>query len=137
MRVTEAVLKVVREWIVKADHDLTAAIHILKVGTAAPAEIVSFHAQQCVEKYLKAILVYRSIPFPKSHDIRALMALVPRRLRPALGEGLQDRLTQYAGPARAPRGSAEVTQGGVAKKEEIIAKQGDLQDAKGACRQRP
>ncbi|MBY0525833.1 MAG: HEPN domain-containing protein [Gemmataceae bacterium] len=52
-----------------------------------PVEAVCFHAQQCVEKYLKAILVYRSIPFPKSHNIRVLMALVPRRSRPALPSG--------------------------------------------------
>lgn len=87
MSAVEAVLTVVREWIIKADHDLTAAAQILKLGKAAPVEIVCFHAQQCVEKYLKAMLVYRSIPFPKSHDIRVLMALVPRRSRPAL-EGL-------------------------------------------------
>jgi len=36
MPVSEAVLTVVREWIVKADHDLTAAAQILKLGKAAP-----------------------------------------------------------------------------------------------------
>ena len=64
MPVSEAVLTVVREWIVKADHDLMMAAHILKLGKAAPVDIICFHAQQCVEKYLKAILVYRSLPFP-------------------------------------------------------------------------
>jgi HEPN domain-containing protein len=105
----EAVLTVVREWIVKADHDLTAAAQILKLGKAAPVETVCFHAQQCVEKYLKAILVYRSIPFPKSHNIRVLMALVPRRSRPALEEDLQDRLTEYASTARYPESGLDIT----------------------------
>lgn len=68
---------VVREWIVMADHDLIAAGQVLKLGKAAPVETVCYHAQQCVEKYLKAIPVYGSIPFPKTHDVGALMALVP------------------------------------------------------------
>ena len=50
MPVSEAVLTVVREWIVKAEHDLTAAAQILKLGKATPTETVGFHAQQCVEK---------------------------------------------------------------------------------------
>ena len=54
MPVAEAVLTVVREWIVKADNDLTAAAQILKLGKDTPTEAVGFHAQQCVEKYLKA-----------------------------------------------------------------------------------
>jgi len=31
-----------------------------------------FHAQQCAEKYLKAILVFRGHAFPKTHDLLAL-----------------------------------------------------------------
>jgi HEPN domain-containing protein len=81
---------------------LTAAAHILKLGEDAPVDTVCFHAQQCVEKYLKAVLVYRSIPFPKSHDIRVLMALVPRRSRPTLEDTLQERLTDYASAVRYP-----------------------------------
>ena len=50
MPASEAILTVVREWIVKADNDLTAAAQILKLGKAAPVESVCFHAQQCVEK---------------------------------------------------------------------------------------
>ena len=102
MPVAEAILAVVREWIVKADHDLTAAAQILKLGRAAPVDTVGFHAQQCVEKYLKAVLVYRSIPFTKTHSIRALMNLVPRRNRPAMDEATQVQLTRYASVTRYP-----------------------------------
>lgn len=34
-----------------------------------------FHAQQCAEKYLKAILVFRERAFPKTHDLLALSNL--------------------------------------------------------------
>jgi HEPN domain-containing protein len=109
MPASKAVLTVVQEWIVKADNDLTAAVQILKLGTDAPTDTVSFHAQQCVEKYLKAILVYRGIPFPKTHSIPVVMALVPRSYRPVLDETMQDRLTRYAGPNRYPESGPEIS----------------------------
>jgi HEPN domain-containing protein len=34
-----------------------------------------FHAQQCAEKYLKAILVMREVKFPKTHDLLLLSGL--------------------------------------------------------------
>jgi HEPN domain-containing protein len=34
-----------------------------------------FHAQQCAEKYLKALLVARNQTFPKTHDLAALSDL--------------------------------------------------------------
>jgi HEPN domain-containing protein len=109
MPASEAILTVVREWIVKADHDLTAAAQILKLGKATPTETVCFHAPQCVEKYLKSILVYRSIPFTKTHDIRALMALVPRRFRPTLDDAMQVRLTRYASVTRYPLSGLDIS----------------------------
>ncbi len=102
MRVSEALLTVVREWIVKAENDLTAAVQILKLGKDTPTDTVCYHTQQCVEEYLKAILVYRGIPVKKTHEIQALMGLVPQRYRPVLTPAMQDRLTSYAGPTRYP-----------------------------------
>jgi HEPN domain-containing protein len=32
----------------------------------------TFHAQQCVEKYLKALLVAPGLAFPRTHDLTAL-----------------------------------------------------------------
>jgi HEPN domain-containing protein len=109
MPASKTVLAVVQEWIVKADNDLTAAAQILKLGKDTPTDTVCFHAQQCVEKYLKAILVYRNIPFKKTHEIRAVMALVPQRYRPVVDEAMQDRLTRYAGPKRYPESGPEIS----------------------------
>jgi len=109
MPVSKAVLTVVREWLIKADHDLTAAAQILKLGRATPTDTVCYHAQQCVEKHLKAVLVYRSVPFPKTHDIRALMALVPPRLQPAVDAAMQDRLTRYASVTRYPGSGTDIS----------------------------
>lgn len=62
-----------RGWVRKAESDLIMASHTLKLGTDCPTDTVCFHAQQTVEKYLKALLVVRNIVFPKTHDIEARM----------------------------------------------------------------
>ncbi|MBW8876798.1 MAG: HEPN domain-containing protein [Acidobacteria bacterium] len=53
----EELFVVCKEWLFKADNDLANAAHTLKLGASCPTDTVCFHAQQCVEKYLKAVLV--------------------------------------------------------------------------------
>jgi HEPN domain-containing protein len=94
---------VVAEWVAKAENDLTTAAHTLKLGKQdCPTDTVCFHAQQVAEKYLKALLTLHGTPFPKTHDIPALMARVPARLRPALSADDQDLMIDYAVGARYP-----------------------------------
>jgi len=93
---------VLGEWIAKAENDLKTAAHTLKLGALCPTDTVCFHAQQCVEKYLKAILVLEAIDFPKTHDIEAILKLLPARTRPALSGDEQDALTDYAIGPRYP-----------------------------------
>ena len=38
--------------------------------------IVCFHAQQCVEKYLRAWLQEANIPFSRTHDLKELLELI-------------------------------------------------------------
>ena len=76
MNENDAVIKVVREWVRKAENDLKNAAHTLKMKRECPTDTVCFHAQQCVEKYLKAFLSFKSIDFPKAHDIGELLALI-------------------------------------------------------------
>lgn len=40
-----------------------------------------FEAQQAAEKAVKAVLVYREIEFPPTHDIRQLLMLLDDRVR--------------------------------------------------------
>ena len=72
MPVPKGVITVIREWLSKADNDLKNAVHTLTMGKECPTDTVCFHAQQCVEKYIKALLVFRATPFPKTHNIRVL-----------------------------------------------------------------
>lgn len=65
-------LLVAHEWMQKAENDLKSAVQILKLEKESPADIVCFHSQQCVEKYLKAFPVYAQIDFPRTHDIESV-----------------------------------------------------------------
>ncbi len=98
----ENFLQVAREWIAKAENDLRNAAHALKLRKKCPTDTVCFHAQQCVEKYLKAILILNGVDFSKTHDIVVIVSLLPRKLRPDLSVEEQRRLTDYATGARYP-----------------------------------
>ncbi|MCS7365562.1 MAG: HEPN domain-containing protein [archaeon GB-1867-035] len=61
-------------WLRRAEDDLTA-MKILLESSRPLYWIVAFHAQQAVEKYLKAYLVYNDKSFRKTHDIKELIDL--------------------------------------------------------------
>ncbi len=50
-------LKEVARWTEKAEHDFLAAEHAMELAKEGLTDIVSFHCQQCAEKYLKALLL--------------------------------------------------------------------------------
>ena len=52
------------------------ACRSLSVDEHASAWIVGFHAQQAVEKSIKAVLAARSVHYPFTHDIEALIKLL-------------------------------------------------------------
>ena len=62
-----------------------------------------FHAQQCAEKYLKALLVARNQRFPRTHDLAALSDLCEQNeiLLPVDQDALQ-KLSAYAVQIRYP-----------------------------------
>src|SRR5438105_15026484 len=73
---SDEVLLVVREWVEKAESDLIAAVHLLQLGEQGPLHVVCFNAQQCVEKYFKAVLTWKAIAFAKTHDLEKVLLLV-------------------------------------------------------------
>jgi HEPN domain-containing protein len=108
MPTPDPVIEVIREWLHKADNDLTNAAHTLKLGADCPTDTVCFHAQQVVEKCIKALLVFQATPFSKTHDIHALRALLPPRLRPRLDKKFQKLLTGYATVKRYPDAQPDI-----------------------------
>lgn len=73
MPTDETVLEVVRGWIAKAEGDLENARLVVAAGPAGPMDTVAFHAQQCVERYLKALLCFRGDDVPRTHDVEVLL----------------------------------------------------------------
>ena len=98
----ENVLAVIRQWVQKVENGLKNAAHTLRLGQDCPTDTVCFHTQQCIEKYIKALLVWHGIEFTRIHHISALVALLPTHFRPDLTPEEQERLTDYAVSARYP-----------------------------------
>lgn len=65
------------EWMKYAQADLTVARIPLPEG-AFPQQFC-FFAQQAAEKAIKAVLIHCGIEFPRTHNIAALVALLPAR----------------------------------------------------------
>ena len=65
---------VAEEWIVKAEGDYASALREFRARKNPNYDSACFHAQQCVEKYLKGIMQGRNIPFGKTHDLCLLLA---------------------------------------------------------------
>lgn len=90
-----------QDWITHARSDLTLARIGLQPGILP--EQICFHAQQSVEKALKAVLLHASIDFPFTHDVGQLLntlesggIVVPDELKEI------DLLTPYAVESRYP-----------------------------------
>lgn len=98
----DAIVKVAREWTAKADNDLKTATHTLTLGEDTPTDTVCFHAQQCVAKYIKALLVLKQVPFPKTHNLIELVNLLPVEFHSLLSKDEQKLLTVYATITRYP-----------------------------------
>lgn len=65
----------VAEWISKAEGDFLTAGRELRARKSPNYDAVCFHAQQCAEKYLKAVLQENERNIPKIHNLIDLMLL--------------------------------------------------------------
>jgi HEPN domain-containing protein len=62
-----------REWIVKAEGDYATALREVRARKNPNYDAACFHAQQCIEKYLKGILEARCVSFARTHDLSVLL----------------------------------------------------------------
>ncbi len=65
-----------REWIIKAEGDYMTATREFRARQKPNYDACCFHAQQCVEKYLKARLQEAEISFARTHHLTALLERV-------------------------------------------------------------
>ena len=64
----------------KAEEDLVLAEHGLNLRENCPYDLICYHAQQCAEKYLKALLTGHALRVPRTHDLRFLIRQMPADL---------------------------------------------------------
>ena len=96
------------DWIYRANSDLALAKS--PASDAIALEDLCFHAQQAAEKSIKAVLLAGGIPFPKTHNLDALIDLLPSGV-PLPPEDVQVlRLTEYAVTTRYPGMDEPVTE---------------------------
>ena len=96
------IVQLVAQWVRYAEEDLRNATYTLTMPENCPYSTVCFHAQQAVEKYNKALLVSRSIHFPRIHDIDELSRCLPSEIHFPLSAEQRQTLTDYAIVSRYP-----------------------------------
>lgn len=119
----ESVKTAVSRWLIKAAHDLTTAQTMLSVDPPV-TDTACFHAQQCVEKCLKAYLVATGVHVERTHYLPRLVALC------SVGDsGFQDladtaiELTDYAVSDRYPDNWREIPE---AEAQDAVRKASDV-----------
>ena len=107
-------------WIDHAEDDFNAAGKLLR-GKKPSIYGACFHAQQCAEKYMKAILVFREQRFPMTHDLVIINILLQQvGVDMKISENHLELLSSYAVRARY---SGETPELDDAKEALLIAKQ--------------
>ena len=67
---------VVKEWIDKAEADFGTAQREFAAGPRPNYDAVCFHAQQCIEKLMKGLLITLGSVPPRTHDLANLSHLL-------------------------------------------------------------
>ena len=65
-----------KEWLLSAEMDIRNIEKIIDDEFLSP--IICFHAQQCVEKCLKALLEANRVDIPKTHDLLKLFGILKK-----------------------------------------------------------
>lgn len=68
--------ELVSEWIRKAEEDWQVLDRLAAGDSAGIAGPLAFHAQQCIEKYLKALLLQVGVEPPRTHSLEVLTDLL-------------------------------------------------------------
>ena len=89
------------DWVRHAYSDL-ALSRAKELSDNILLEELCFHAQQSAEKSLKGLLVAKGIPFPKTHNIRTLLDLLPEDITVPSEVEEAAILTDYAVMSRYP-----------------------------------
>lgn len=95
-------IRELRSWLAHAEDDYESA-KLLARRRKPLLYSACFHAQQCAEKYLKALLVFKDQEFPKTHDLNTLNNLCKSvGIASGFTESALELLSAYAVMTRYP-----------------------------------
>ena len=83
------------EWISKAEGDYHTMLRESRAEQFPNHDAVCFHAQQCVEKYLKARMCEAGIRIGKSHDLVAILQMPRSPVRVLTGARDSDKQHEH------------------------------------------
>ena len=63
----------IRNWLFRAKEDIAVLKRLSESEVEFYTSTICFHAQQAVEKYLKAFLIFHDVDFPRTHDVDFLL----------------------------------------------------------------
>ncbi len=66
----------VKKWLLKSEEDYKGVKALLALGDSAFHSLICFHAQQCIEKLLKALLISHGQLVSKTHNLTELNSLI-------------------------------------------------------------
>jgi HEPN domain-containing protein len=94
-----------RELLAVALGDLETAEALAKIRIKRTENLL-FHAQQAIEKSLKACLCWEELPIPMVHDLAVIVDHLPKGAQPPHADEISD-LTQFATVRRYEEGVAQ------------------------------
>jgi HEPN domain-containing protein len=98
---SKAVAEILRK---KAQGDFNAAVVLADSDPPMDDETVGLHLQQAVEKAAKALLTWKKVEYPFTHDLDTLLQMLSARGCPVPGRFSDlDTLTPFATQARYER----------------------------------
>ena len=68
--------KILKEWMEFARMDFLTAKHLYEHMYPKPLEIICYHCQQAIEKFLKGVLISNGVTIKKTHDLGLLAEML-------------------------------------------------------------
>lgn len=98
-----------KNWVDKAEGDWKVALQQWK-SPEPVYDAICFHCQQCMEKYLKAILVEEGKEVPKTHDLAVLVERLKKHKELVVEKNNFANVGGYAVEIRYPNGEVVLRQ---------------------------
>lgn len=76
LSMSDAFKKQSAEWFERGDHDIETAE--LLYEEKGYTDVIAYHIQQAIEKYLKGYLVYHGKKYPKIHELDTLLNFISK-----------------------------------------------------------